>query len=244
MRVDFMVIGVQKGGTTALYHYLRAHPEIGMPNRKECHYFDRDNHDWSTPNHDALHALYQPGRKVYGESTPITIYWASAHKRIRAYNPNMYFILLVRDPVERAYSQWCMLHARGTEKLNFQEAIRGGRDRVRITPRKYTYVERGLYAQQVRALRREFPNARILFLMSEDMLENHAKTLEKVANFIDVDFGHFNREPVLANTRQSITYPSVVTPEDREYLREIYSADMEEFAGISGLDIGRWKSFG
>jgi hypothetical protein len=243
MKVSFMVVGVQKGGTSALYQYLRKHPEIGMPSRKECHYFDRENRNWESPNYDTLHELYEPGRDVYGESTPITIYWTSAHERIRAYNPDMSFILLVRDPIERAYSHWCMLHARGTEQLSFQEAIREGRQRNENAPRKYNYLERGLYAEQVEVLRRTFPDAQILYLLSEELLENHRRSLRRVAKFLGVDSRRFPARALVANTKEPIAYPSVITSEDRDYLREYYAADVEKFAGISGLDIGRWKSF-
>ena len=237
MRVNFMVAGVQKGGTTALYQYLRSHPEIGMPRKKECHYFDREDYDWGSPDYGILHDLYEPQRNVYVESTPITIYWIRAHKRIRAYNPDMSFILLVRDPIERAYSAWCMVHAKGTERLSFQEAIREGRARVEQTPRKYSYVERGFYAQQVLSLRSVFPSARILFLLSEELLEDHRKALQQIANFIDVDATCFDLAPVIANAREPITYPSIITPKDRDYLRELYSPEVEKFADISGLNM-------
>ena len=243
MKLDFMVAGVQKGGTSALYQHLRAHPEIGMPSRKECHFFDDNSHDWTAPDYEVLHCLYQPGHRLYGESTPITIHWSKAHERIRAYNPDMSFILLVRDPVERAYSHWCMLYSRGVERLPFDEAIRAGRNRIGNKPRKFSYVERGFYGAQVEALLGVLPQSRILFLMSEDLRADHAAAMRQIGNFLDVDPACFGSEQVIANTKAPITYPSVLSGKDRDYLRELYSSDTAKFACTSGLDISRWKSF-
>jgi small ligand-binding sensory domain FIST len=80
--------------------------------------------------------------------------------------------------------------------------------------------------------------------MSEGLLENHRKTLRQVANFLGVRARGFDTGAVIGKTREPIVYPSVITQGDRDYLREIYSSDVEQFASVSGLDIGRWKSFG
>ncbi|MGH6889594.1 MAG: sulfotransferase [Rhizomicrobium sp.] len=247
MRISFLVAGVQKGGTTAMDHNLRTHPDVGMPRRKETHFFDREGLDWSAPGYDKLHQLYRPGRSVYGEATPITIYWPPAHERIRAYNPDMRFIFLFRDPVERAFSQWCMEFARGRETLTFGEAIRRGRERVRQGQmsrehRIYSYVERGFYSAQIDAIRRLFPSANLLHLMSEELLENRAMVLTKVAKFIGVCPEGFKDEPIVARTRKPVNYPSSITDADRAYLRELFAADLELFAGLTGLDIGRWPT--
>ncbi|HEX4078321.1 MAG TPA: sulfotransferase domain-containing protein [Rhizomicrobium sp.] len=242
MKVSFMVAGVQKAGTTAMYENLRLHSDIGMPRRKEPHFFDRDEADWAAPNYDILHRLYEPGRAIYGESTPITIYWTSAHERIRAYNPDIRFILLFRDPVERAYSHWCMQYARGAEKLSFAEAIRRGRQRIKEEPRRFSYVERGFYGRQTATLHMSFQKDHVLSLMSDDFLTERASTLAKVAEFVGVDSAGFASDAVFARARKPMTYPSIVTDADRGYLQELYANDLELFAKITNLDIGRWQS--
>lgn len=241
LKISFMVAGVQKAGTTSMYEYLCQHPDVGMPRRKEPHYFDRDDADWSAPNYEKLHRLYEPGRAVYGESTPVTLYWTAAHERVRAYNPAMQFILLFRDPVDRAYSHWCMQYARGNETLSFSEAIRDGRHRISDEPKRFSYVERGFYGRQMVTLRRVFPENRILFLMSEDLLTRRVSTLAKVAEFIEIDPERFeSKEPVIARKRKSVRYPSILTDVDRAYLQDLYADDMKLFAQTTNLDIGRW----
>jgi hypothetical protein len=245
IKIGFMVAGVQKGGTTAMYEYLNRHPEVGMSTRKEPHFFDKDRLDWGAPDYAKLHRLYQPGHVVYGEATPITSYWKAAHERVHAYNPDMQFILLFRDPIERAYSHWCMEYGRGRESLTFADAIRSNilrRGNVERARRIYSYVERGFYAVQIDSLRRIFPKTEMLFLLTEELLHKHLATLAKVADFIGVDSDGFGVDPIVGRTRKSVAYPSIVTEADREWLRELYADDLRRFAAITGLDVARWSS--
>lgn len=238
-----MIAGVQKCGTTAMYRYLRRHPDVGMPRRKETHFFDHGGRNWTTPDYNIdLHELYEPDRAVYGESTPITSFWTPAHERIRAYNPDMSFILLFRDPVDRAFSQWCMERARGREPLSFDVAIRAGRARVKKRPQRYGYVERGFYAAQIEAMRAVFPRSRMLFLNSADLHNNHPATMGKVAEFIGVDPGRFQTRRIIARARKSGGEQSVLGQADRIYLRDLYAADLERFVRITNLDIGAWQT--
>src|SRR4051812_28315114 len=114
--VSFLVAGVQKGGTTALFDYLSELPELELPAVKEAHFFDDEqNVDWVAPDYARYHALFSNPGRTWGEATPIYIYWPNALERIRAYNPAMKLILLFRDPIARAWSQWKMEYARGNE---------------------------------------------------------------------------------------------------------------------------------
>ena len=123
MRVDFVIGGTQKGGTSALDSFLRQHPEICMPaTRKELHFFDREAEN---TDYNAYHANFdpKPAHRVIGEASPIYMYWKTAPSRIWNYNPKMKWIVALRNPVERAFSAWNMETKRGKEKLSFAEAI-------------------------------------------------------------------------------------------------------------------------
>jgi hypothetical protein len=101
----FLIAGVQKGGTTALFDYLRDHPQLNLAPEKEVHFFDDEAQDWSAPDYDAFHARFAPAGpgRISGEATPIYTYWPDSLERIRAYNPEMKLILLFRDPIARAW---------------------------------------------------------------------------------------------------------------------------------------------
>ncbi|HMP62650.1 MAG TPA: hypothetical protein PKA17_06135, partial [Phenylobacterium sp.] len=88
-KVDFMVIGAQKAGTTALFDYLGDVPGIGLSDVKEAHFFDDESQDWNAPDYGAYHARFDLAdrERVWGEATPIYLYWPNCLARIAAYNP-------------------------------------------------------------------------------------------------------------------------------------------------------------
>src|SRR5438270_7515149 len=125
MKVDFVIGGTQKGGTSALASFLRQHPQICMPEKKELHFFDDEENFRRRPSYRAYHAHFQPrqDQRRCGEATPIYMYWDPAPVRIWEYNPEMKWIVILRDPAERAFSAWRMEKARERESLAFDEAI-------------------------------------------------------------------------------------------------------------------------
>ena len=154
------------------------HRALSPPSRQEIHFFDEEARDWAAPDYTALHSLFAPedGDRLRFDITPIYIFWPPSIERIRAYNPSAKLIFIFRDPFERAWSHWCMEYARGDETLPFAEAIREGRSRLDGLPllarerRVYTYIERGLYADQVRRVLANFPRGQLLFLRSQNTL--------------------------------------------------------------------------
>ncbi|MGH9675564.1 MAG: sulfotransferase family protein, partial [Candidatus Acidiferrum sp.] len=192
--VSIFVCGVQKGGTTSLHAHFREHPALSPPSRQEIHFFDEEGRDWAAPDYTALDSLFaaEDGDRLRFDITPIYIFWPPSIERIRAYNPSAKLIFLFRDPFERAWSQWCMEYAQGDEKLPFAEAIREGRSRLDgLTPlaperRVYAYIERGLYADQVRRALANFPRDQLLFLRSQDLLDNHIETLDRISAFLGI----------------------------------------------------------
>ena len=193
MKVDFFVIGVQKGGTTALYHYLSKHPEIQMSIQKEVHYFDNENIDWETTNHSELHNFFDwsGGGVIRGEITPIYSYWPCALSRLHKYNSNSKLILCLRHPTYRAYSAYRMEVGRNNETLSFEDAISDiGRQRVKYAPfgvhRVYSYVERGFYAKQIQRLLNLFPRQNILFIRTDMLWLHTSDILVSIEKFLGI----------------------------------------------------------
>jgi hypothetical protein len=162
-KVDFLIAGVQKGGTTALDTYLRQHPQICMANSKEIHFFDDENiFSQGKPDYSLYHACFNKaaGHVVSGEATPIYAYWHDSPRRIWEYNSEMKIILILRNPIERAFSHWNMERHRNAEALSFWDAIQGEslrcRDALPLQHRVYSYTDRGFYTEQVRRIWRYF----------------------------------------------------------------------------------------
>jgi hypothetical protein len=198
--VDFVIGGTQKGGTSALAHFLDAHPEICLPAVKEVHLFDAPDFPVAAGPAEIgrrYRAAFpdQVAGRIVGEATPVYMYLPWVAPRIRAYNPAMKWILLLRDPVERAISHYRMERARGGERLPLSvalavEAARRWRDRKRVdwdsSRRVHSYAARGFYSGQIRRLWECFPRAQVLVLTSEELRTRHDETLQLVYAFLGV----------------------------------------------------------
>lgn len=250
-KVRFIIGGVQKGGTTALFRYLEDIPSLAMSTVKETHFFDDEEAvDWADPDYGRYHALFPPADgRPRGEATPIYIYWPNCLERIARYDPGVRLIFLFRDPVERAWSQWKMEYARGWDAMPFSQAIREGRARVDCPEnpgfhRVYSYVERGFYADQLERLYALFPREQVLLLRSADLDRDPDATLARLCGFVGADgpAGPVRRRRELV--AKDIDYPSTLTPEDVAYLRGLYAADQRRFSALAGFELVDWAGAG
>lgn len=198
-RVDFLVAGAQKAGTTALAHFLAQHPGVCLAPEKEVHHFDGpdlDGLDFGGPRARAAYRARFPadvGGRLVGEATPIYMYLPQVPARIAAHHPGVKLLILLREPAARAVSHY--LHERriGGEWLPFAAAILRERSRLRrdrdpiawtSAARHHSYVDRGRYADQIRRVLRHFPREQLLFLRSDDLRLRHAETLGRVFRFL------------------------------------------------------------
>ena len=244
MKLDFIIAGVQKAGTTALWRFLRQHPEIALSETKELHFFDNESLDWSKPPYQRITIQFDNAARVRirGEATPIYTYWPPAMERIRSYNANIKLIVILRNPVELAYSQWRMERARGNERLSFAEAIRGGRERVANATqlagyhRIYSYVERGFYAAQLSRMFSLFPREQVLLLRQPDLKNDHRAVLDQICEFLKI--APFSEYPAakIVFSHEAVQVP-VVDEADAAYLSEMYRSDLETMMREYGLDL-------
>jgi hypothetical protein len=242
-KVDFLVAGVQKGGTSALFEYLREVPGLQLPAVKEAHFFDDESQDWAAPDIARYHNLFVDDGGMWGEATPIYLYWPNSLARIRTYNPQMRIILVFRDPVARAFSHWQMEFAKGKEGEPFAWCIREGRARVAIGDstapghhRVHSYVERGFYGTQIANLLHLFPRDQLLFLRSDDLKRDPDGTIATVSDFLQVPAPRGRLTPKQVRAAPQIAYPSMLTAADRALLEAEYATEMTRFAALSGIN--------
>ena len=249
-RVDFLIAGVQKAGTFSLFQLLRQHPNIGTSDVKEVHFFDDETKvDWSKPAYDRYHSHFanKPGKRIFGEATPIYIYWPNALERIKAYNPDIKLILLFRDPIDRAYSAWCHQKKKGRETLTFAEAIRTGRERVtnecNFARRHFSYVERGFYARQLSRVLEEFPKANVLTLESRQLAVAPSRVVQMTSMFLGLDSISQSLPPTHANKRSTDISALPPSAEDIRLLADLFAPDLEEFVRLVDFSIDHWLTF-
>ncbi len=242
MRIDFIIGGTQKGGTSALASFLRQHPQIFMPDKKELHFFDREENFRSTPPYRAYHAHFRPRKdqRRCGEATPIYMYWESAPGRIREYNPQMKWIVILRDPAERAFSGWKMETSRGRESLTFEEAINQEAERLRkarpLQERVFSYIDRGFYAPQLRRLFQMFGREQCLIFLNEELRKEHAETLRRAFRFLDVDD---TIVPAAANVFANADDGEAPAPLMNK-LRQTFQPDVKEVEAMLERDLSSW----
>jgi hypothetical protein len=194
-----MLGGVQKAGTSALAAYLARVPSVQLPEAKEAHVFDAPDFDEqaSAEAIDArLDAHYRglPAAGVLrGDATPITVFEPAFVARVAHYNPAMKWVLLLREPVARAISQWQMERSRGVETSSLWRSVLAEPRRLREahgdwrldSPLRWaSYAARSDYAPQLRVVRQHFPDAQILLLSSDALAAYPAKTVDRVLHFL------------------------------------------------------------
>jgi len=203
---DFLIAGVPKAGTTALHAALAQHPELYLPAVKEPKFFLSDGpppavggpgdvqtyqeHVWRRADYERLFDPAPPGARL-GEATPFYLYDLDAHDRIRSLVPQARLILLLRDPVDRAHSNWTHLWNAGLEpEADFLTACYAEPERRAAGWADFWhYVSLGLYGRQVQRLFKQFPREQVLLLRYRDLKDDPAATLDRVCAFLGVSTG-------------------------------------------------------
>lgn len=213
-----------------------------MAIRKEVHFFDKEPLFRNAVDYSVYHSFFKdnPKGKLIGESTPIYMYWNDAPARIRDYNPEMKFIITLRNPIDRAFSHWNMERHKQKEAASFWDAISHEEKRcakaLPLQHRVYSYVDRGFYTRQLRRLWEIFPQSQTLVIKSEDLRNAVHPTLEQVAKFLKI--GRFQEiEPETVHARP---YISVMSEQERDFLRAKYDAEIKELEILLGWDCSAW----
>jgi hypothetical protein len=243
MKVGFLIAGVQKGGTSSLFSYLRQHRQIGAADTKEVHFFDdEETFREGRPDYAVYHRRFVSKRsaRIYGEATPIYLYWSQALARIREYNPDMKIVVLLRNPVQRAWSHWQMETRRKMETLPFSMAIRQESARTREAlpwqHRVYSYLDRGFYAGQINRVRNLFSERQLMFIKSERFYTAPAQTVAEVVKFLDLP-----PAPIDTSYRRNRDAGDwAMAEEDRQFLIDIFRSDVHQVESLLGWDCGDW----
>lgn len=196
MLPSFLILGVQKGGTSSLYRWLVRHPHVLPARRKELHFFDREfarGTGWYRARfpgrlREAWHRAVLRRPVVTGEASPSYLPDPVVRDRVRATLPDARFVVLLRDPVERAWSHHRHFVRRGRPAPPFHEAVVRERDDDLAGRRRPDdargFLGRGRYAEQLERWFEVFPRERFLVLRSEDVFAAPAAHLRRVTDFL------------------------------------------------------------
>lgn len=232
MHPTFLVIGVKRGGTTSIASYLAAHPSVLPPRSgKGTHYFDV-NHErgarWFRAqlptSFAAARVRRSTGQAITGETSPYYVFHPHALDRIARELPDARLILLVRDPVLRAWSQHRHETSLGYETLPALDAFAREAERTRtelarmvaepgyesFAVRHHAYLARGHYAEQVAAVWERFEREQVLVLQSERLFDDPQATMAAVWRHLGLPEHAAERYPVLKPSPRDLAMPDDV----------------------------------
>jgi hypothetical protein len=248
-----VIAGAQKCGTSSLALACRQHPQISMSERKELHFFDRNfdrGLDWYQSQFDP-----RPRHRQIGEATPAYLYEREARERMLATLPEAKIIVVLRDPVERAYSHFWHTTRRGDEDKTFEEALELEPERIDspvLEDRaRYSYVARGHYLDQLLSVVAEHDRSLLQVLLLDDLKADQPATLETLFRFLDVNPEPAHTIPEVWRNRYRVPdkdvgkalpaeYPPM-NPETRARLKDVFRESNDRLGEWLGRDLSVWN---
>jgi sulfotransferase family protein len=240
---DFLILGAQKAGTTALYAYLRWHPQITGPSFKEVSFFDRHY-----ARGERWYRAHMPVRRsgIVGEASPSYLFHPSAPERVARMLPGARLIALLRNPVDRAFSHYQHEVALGREELPFEDALAhedermaGEVERMLRDPAyfsyawwNYTYAARGRYAEQLERWFRSFPSEQLLVLLTDELAADTGATYERVLEFLGVDARGLDSYPRIFEREYA-----GMDPATRSQLEDEFAGPNRRLAALLGREL-------
>ena len=255
MLPDFLIIGAQKCGTTSLYEYLVQHPSVGTSIEKEVRYFN--NHFDKGVNWYKAHfptrlrrfaaGSQGDGRFLTGEGEPSYLPNPVAPQRVKDLIPDVKLIVMLRDPVKRAYSHYMHRFVRDRESRTFEEVVATDKellkhgwenlptgDLIRLGHLHYSYLARGYYADQLQIWLSVFPREQFLIICAEDFFSGTQAIFDDVLEFLGLGPHVLEK----ADRRNVGKYTEPMSDELREDLREYFAPHNERLYEMVGRDFG------
>ncbi len=243
---DFLIIGTQKGGTTSLHAYLAENSMVSAPSTKEVHYFDH--------NHGRGQGWYRAHfQRAYGsarlsfESTPYYLFHPLVPERVSELLPEARLLIVLRNPIDRAFSQHNHERALGFEDLEFEQALEreaerleGEEERMFTDPgyrsfahQHHSYLARGRYAEQLERWLGHFDRDQILVLSAEELFADPVEVVGRSQQFLGLPL----ESPLDLSARNAREY-APISAETRARLRAEFEPHNLHLEGLLGRDLG------
>lgn len=251
---DFLIIGAQRSGTTSLFHYLGHHPRVKLPIIKEIHYFDLQFYrstNWYFAHFPQSH---KSQFTITGEASPYYLFHTDVPYRVAELLPNVRLIILLRDPVARAYSHYTHNCHLGLESRGLDEAINADMNAILMgksislaTPyshRHHTYVARGVYIEQLKRWYQYFSKDQILCLNSTNLFQSSPQTLHRVIEFLHLDATELPQVNFIQHNRSNLDGTLESMPQHIvQKLAGFYLPYNQQIATEYNLEIRNWIGY-
>jgi hypothetical protein len=255
---DFYILGAEKCGTTSLFDYLTEHPSGFYPISKEPRffgkYYKRGLNWYRTGFPFKLQKFYANNinqkKFITGESTVRYLDNPHIPLRIKNVTPNANFIIMIRNPVDRAYSQYNMMLYDGVEKLSFEDALDKEEERTSEHFEKmkndenyysddyfyFGYKHRGLYLDKIQTWMKYFPKEKFRIIKSEDFFSDPHKVFQNTLEFLNLP--NYNLENYTTRGKIEYKQPSML-PETRKKLIDYFKPHNEKLSKFLNLEL-KW----
>jgi hypothetical protein len=243
---DAVILGAKKSGTTSLHNYLVQHPGVIEPLRKEVHYFDVNLERGERWYRAHFGREGEPGLNL--DSSPYYLFHPAVPQRLHALLPQARLIVLLRDPVRRAYSHYWHERDKGRETLSFEGAIAAEAGRLGDAEQRladgtlersrehqhFSYLARGRYAEQLERWFAVFPQGQFLVLSFEDLAREPLAVLNRTLDFLGLP----RAASVSLEARNTRSYPSLADA-TAALLREYFAPHNQRLEALLGRSM-RW----
>ena len=237
MLPDFLIIGGRKCGSTSLYNYLIQHPCVASPLRKEMHFFSTKFHKnlaWYKANfpstrYKSCSNKNQKKNFITCDASAEYLSYPNVAERVHQIIPKVKLIAILRNPIERAFSDW--KYAAKEETLSFEEAIKNEKARLAVEKEKIledphyithwaqAYTTQGIYIDQLKRWFELFPKKQILILKSEDFFSNTESILKEVCQFLNLESFKLREYKPYNFTNPSITMDTKTRNKLKEFFK-------------------------
>ena len=254
---DFIIIGAQKCGTTTLYNHLIKHPWVAPAAGKEIHFFDKNFQKSSTwyrchfPSYVYKSFVKYISKRniITGEASPYYIFHPHTARRASEFIPSAKLILLLRNPVDRAFSHYNHEVKYGNEAaVSFEEAIEKEDERLdgemeklladefyfSFNHQHFSYLSRGIYINQLEQWAKFFPKKQFLVLKSEDFFTNTSFVFKRITEFLGLP----DWQPEFFRTYNAAKNSKMLDNKTRERLTDYYRRHNQRLYEYLGTDFG------
>lgn len=262
---DFMIIGAQKSATTTLFYYLNKHPKIAGSSPKEITYFTRHVFLGKDLAWYRKHFTSLKKDPLFFEATPNYMYFESAAQQLKQLYPNIKLIIILRDPINRAFSAWNMyrehfikgnlskrlppLNPNGENLMyknltdgrnnfpTFSECIKIEYNLINQKEQSgLNFLRRGLYFDQISMYLKYFKRDQFFILGMRDLVNDPKKSIQEILNFLNIKNPE-TWEPPALKAKNKRSYNLKIESADRDMLNEFYKVPNQKLKELLGSDI-------
>jgi hypothetical protein len=235
--VHFILTGAESAIQPCLIDYMQQQANIGLAPNPSCHFFDQKTSLFQNLNTNKYIQSFPVNKsiKALGDITPSYFYWQTAPRRIYEFNPKTKIILILQNPVDRAFTHWQQNRQLNIEPLMFDDALLAENERAKsylpFQDIQFGYTDAGYYSEAIRRYQRYFKEHHLLFISYNDFLHQPNETCNKIATFLNV-----NLKGVYTPTHHHTNIPI----HTRQRLLEQYYYDIRETERLLQWNLSAW----